>query len=141
MADVALALQKAIAAALAGMAVPSAVTGKSNVTISMVDSAPDNAPWPHVVLERHEVEPQDAFEATESQHTIDLEVWSQYRGSRQVQAILTQMRDRLHNTTPALEAGQCMSLRVTHEFTAREPDAVTYKGAMTLTAITAAESL
>lgn len=144
MADTALALQKALNAALAGMTAPSAATGASAVTVGLVDHPAENAPWPLVILESHETSSEgDAYEAdaTETEHTVEIAVWTQYRGSRQAQTILGQMYDRLHGVKLVLEAGQCLSCRVTRQLTNREPDGRTYQGTMTLTIITADEDL
>jgi len=141
--DTKLALLKALSLTLAGMSAPSADTGAAAVLISLVDHPADNALWPVVVLESHEVTPRDAFEdgATENEHTLELEVWSRYRGSRQVLAILGVMYDRLHNAALVLESGQSLSCRVSRQLTTREPDGTTYQGSMTLTIITADEEI
>ena len=141
MSDTKLALLKALSLTLAGMSAPSADTGAAAVLVGLVDHPADNAVWPVVVLESHEVTPRDAIDATENEHTLELEVWSRYRGSRQVLAILGVMYDRLHNAALVLESGQSLSCRVSRQLTTREPDGTTYQGSMTLTIITADEEI
>lgn len=140
MASTALALVKALTTALTGMSAPAALTSSADVLVALTDHPPDNSPFPAVVLDSHEVgQDRDALDAPENEHTLELVVWSQYRGSRQVLAILGEMFDRLHGQRLVLEAGQCLSCRVSRQLTTREPDGITYRGHMTLTIITADE--
>jgi hypothetical protein len=137
----ALAVQKAIDLALAGMSVPSEATAAAPVTVGIVDHPAENAAWPIVVFESHEIEPSDAYDADESTHTVEIITYSRYRGSRQVLAIMAAMVGRLHGQVLSLEAGQCLSCRVTRQRTTREPDGTTYSGTLTLTIITANEEI
>lgn len=134
-----LALQKAVALALAGMTAPSETTSAATVGVSLVDHPPQNAAWPLVVLDDHIIGPaaQDTYDTPVYTHTLQLAVWSRYRGSRQVWAILAEMNERLHNARLVLEIGDCLSCRVTTRQCTREPDGTTYQGILTLTAIIA----
>lgn len=140
MASTALALVRALTLVLDGIDAPSVQTASVPVLVSLTDHPDDNAAFPAVVLDSHEVtQDTDAYDAPENTHTLELVVWSQYRGSRQVLAILGEMFDRLHGQRLALEDGQCLSCRVSRQLTTREPDGITYRGHMTLTIITADE--
>ena len=141
MADIKLALQKALAAALAGITAPAETTGQADVSVGVafLDHPPDNAPLPLIRLERHRKTPRDAYDAVESEHEIEIGVWSRYRGTRQVAAIVAAIEDRLHDATLTLEFGQCLSARVSSSETNRDPDGTTYQGSVMLTAITAPE--
>lgn len=142
MADTSLALQKAIETAIGGIAVPSANTGAASVGVGIFDHPPENAPWPLITLERHDATTEtDSYDATEQIHEIELKVWTRYRGTRQALVILGEIYDRLHDVRLALEAGQCLSCRVTRQTTEREPDGTTYTGTLALTVITANEEI
>lgn len=132
-----LALQKAIAVALAGMTAPSAGTGAAPVGVFLFDGPPDNAQWPLIVLEKHEVDLREsALDGPQLAHTLALSVWSQYRGSRQVLAILDQIYIRLHDARLTLEAGESVSCSVEGYSSERGDDGRTYQGSLVVKALT-----
>lgn len=135
MADITLAIQKAIIGKLAGITAPGAQGGMA--TVPIYDHQPENAAFPFVVISGQGVAPDDAYDALYSQHTIYLSIWSLYRGQRQALAIMSAIFDRLHNADLTLEAGESLLCRVTSQLTNREPDDITYQGAMTITVIAA----
>ena len=141
MADIALALQKALMGVLAGMTAPTEATGVGTVLVDLFDAPADNAPFPFVGLGRHEITNEDTQDERLDRHEIELEIWSKYKGARQIQIIAGQIVDRLHNQAPALEQGQCISCRVTSRVSEREQDGNTYKGTVTITALTSPEDL
>lgn len=135
MADIALAIQKAVIAKLAGITAPGAQGGTSDVPV--YDHQPENAPFPFIVVSGQGVAPLDTLDSLYSQHTIYLSVWSLYRGQRQALAIMGVIFERLHDTALALEEGESLLCRVTSQLMNREPDDITYQGAMTITVIAA----
>lgn len=136
MADLKSALQKAIVAAMADITAPSQ-DGGTEVDVAVYDHQPDNAPYPYVSLASQLVTASDGLDFTMGTHAIYLSIWSEYRGQRQINAIMSAIRDRLHHTNLPLDSGECLLVRVTSESTVGEPDGATYQGAMTITAIVA----
>lgn len=135
MADVASAVHKAIFEVMAGITAP-AVSGP-DVGVPVYDHQPENVAFPFIVLSSQTVTPDDTLAEAQAFYTAYLSVWSLYRGQRQVLAILSAMRARLHNASLALDDGESLLVRVTSQATSREPDDITYQGSMTVT-VTAA---
>lgn len=126
--DVAWSVQKAIVGALMDIRVPGETTG--SVGVPVYDHAPENKPLPFVVIGRHEVTPGSTYDdPTVERHEVTLDVWSQYRGRRQVLAILAAIRERLHHEKPALDGAKCVLCRVAQSLADRDPEQpVTYQG-------------
>ncbi|MEL6375052.1 MAG: DUF3168 domain-containing protein [Pseudomonadota bacterium] len=131
MADLTWAVQKAVHGALAGITAPGREEG-APVACPTYDHQPENAPFPFIVLSGQNVVPDDTLDADGSIHTLYLSIWSQYRGQRQVLAIMASIADRLHNARLLLDVGCALSCRVRNRLTSREPDDITYQGAMTI---------
>ncbi len=137
MADLELAVQKAVIGALAGMTAPGIVAG-STANVPVYDHQPENAAFPFVAISGQVTAADDAYDATMEQHTIYLAVWSMYRGQRQVASILREMRTRLHRAVLTLEIGEFVMCRVTAQTINPEPDDISYQGSMTVV-VTASE--
>jgi hypothetical protein len=132
-----LALQKAISVALVGITAPSAQTGAVPVGVYLFDAPPDNAAWPLIVLEKHEIDLREsALDGPQLVHTVELAVWSQYRGSRQVLAILDGIYLRIHDARLPLEAGEIVACSVESLASERADDGRTYQGTAVVKAIT-----
>lgn len=136
MADLPWAIQKSILVALAGITAPGRQGGSDDCPV--YDHQPENAAFPFVVIASQTAVPDDTLDAEMSVHTVYLSIWSLYRGQRQVLAIMSEIHDRLHNASLALEVGESVLCRVTSRLTTREPDDITYQGAMTIQVIAAA---
>lgn len=130
-----LAVQKAIVAALAALTAP-AEAGGALVAVPVYDHTPENAAYPFVSLDAHQVVPADDLASRMDRHTVYLTVWSLYRGKRQVMAILDGIRTTLHEAELVLEAGVSVSCRVQSTIVRRDADDVTYQGSLTLAVIT-----
>jgi Protein of unknown function (DUF3168) len=153
MASIALEIQKAIVDLLAGLTVESAQTGgvpnsdgstfsdgsiyEPTDPVPVYDHAPENASYPFVALSSQNETPLDTLDAFYAQHTIYLSVWSSYRGQAQVLTIMSSIHDRLHMASLTLATGDSLLCRVTSQIASREPDGITYQGAMIITVIAA----
>ena len=109
----------------------------TDVPVPVWDHQPENTSIPFVTLGGHARVAIDTLDAELGRHAVYLAVWSQYRGQRQVLAIMSEIRERLHNVMLSLESGECLLCRVTSQLSNPEPDDITYQGAMTITVIAA----
>jgi hypothetical protein len=130
-----LAVQKALLTALAALTAP-AEAGGAPIAVPVYDHTPENAAYPFVSLDGHQVVPADDLASRMDRHTVYLTVWSLYRGKRQAMAILEGIRTALHEAALVLETGVCVSCRVQSTIVRRDADDVTYQGSMTLAVIT-----
>lgn len=131
--SVELAVQKAVLDALGGLTTPSATTGGDDVVVPVYDAEPQNAAYPFVAIASQVMAPDDAYDADYGVHIVYLEVRSQYHGRRQLLAIMGEIRARLHKASLQLDDGESLLCRVTNMVSQREPDRITFQGAVTVT--------
>lgn len=140
MADLVTEIEEAIIDALAGITAPAAAGGAA-IPVPTYDFTPENAALPFIVLAGNTTEPDDAYDAPAVGCAVTFEVWSQYRGRLQVNAIVDAIADRLHNVGFALASGQINSCRVTRRIVSRDPDVITRQGIVTVEVRAAKEDI
>lgn len=123
MSSVALAVQKAIKDALA-----SALSGVAAV----YDYVPQGAAYPYVTIDRMDAVTDDFLASRKDERFVYLNVWSQYRGQKEVLEILSEMESALHQQRLFLQAGRSIACDVIRQNTRREPDNLTFMGNMTV---------
>lgn len=132
MAEKSVAVNDAILDALAGMTAPNP-TGGSAVEVGVYDFIPENAAHPFVTIVGHTIDQsEDTLDGHLSGYSVNLAVWSEYRGQRQVLAILDGIYERLHDVLLDLDTGQALLCRVPTRSSLRESDAITYQGSATI---------
>ena len=136
MASLALAIQDAIADALIG--IETTDDAGATIVVPVHGDVPDDAAFPYVEIGQQSKVPIDDYDETLDLHVIYLSVWSRYRGKAQVLTVLAAMEQRLHDRQLLLASGSCVSCRVSNQVANREPDNVTYQGAMTVQVIAVA---
>ncbi len=104
--------------------------------VSVFDHTPHGRAFPFVVFDQHQTLPLDGSELDGFQHHFYLSIWSDYRGSREVETILAALWRAYHNQQLLLEAGSFVLCQVTDQRNERDTDGRTYHGSMTLTIIT-----
>jgi len=100
------------------------------------DGVPDNAPFPYVTLDSSISDAADFLASRKDQRFLYLSVWSQYQGQKEVHEIMAAIDGLLHNQPLPLTTGHVVGMQVTRKQTSREPDGMTYQGAVTLRVIT-----
>lgn len=132
MSSSALALHNAIVAALTSDTALIGLIGAARV----FDQVPSPTPYPYIVLGQTTTRAADADERPTDEHTVTLQVVSRARGRSESQAIVSAIRDRLHDATLALAAHRLVNLR--HEFSEarRDSDGVTFRGLARFRAVT-----
>lgn len=118
----ALALQKAIFAALADLAVP------------VFDKVPQGQAYPYVTYVSADTADDDFLVERMDQVSVTLQAWSRAGGQQEVQEIMSEIDDRLDRKKLPLDTGRLINLRVTRTRTAREDDTETYMGQVSLLA-------
>ena len=132
-ASASLALQSAIAGALAANPSLTALTGGSS---RVFDDVPPGTPYPYLTIGQS-IE-RDWSTGTEDgrEHTLTLNVWSRAPGRLEVHTIAALVRAALHQAALTLQGHRLVNLR--HEFTEarREGDGETYRALVRFRAVT-----
>ncbi|WP_207869506.1 DUF3168 domain-containing protein [Pseudomonas sp. 51_B] len=108
----------------------------SGLSCPVHDGVPDNTPFPYVTIDSAIADEADFLASRKEERFLYLSVWSQYQGQREVHEIMSTIDALLHNQPLPLTTGHVVSMQVKRKQTIREPDGVTYQGAVTLRIIT-----
>ncbi|MVF50582.1 DUF3168 domain-containing protein [Pseudomonas monteilii] len=100
------------------------------------DGVPDNTAFPYVTIDSSITDEADFLASRKDQRFLYLSVWSQYQGQKEVHEIMSAVDALLHNQPLPLTTGHVVSMQVKRKQTRREPDGITYQGAVTLRVIT-----
>lgn len=119
MADGALAVQKAVLAAL-----------QSTAAAPIYDAVPQGASYPYITLSESDGSQEDLISHRVERRILTLNVWSRAKGQAEVLGLLTQMNNALHRARFTLDTGRVAGCYVTRKTTNREPDGETYQGQM-----------
>tara|TARA_B100001123_G_scaffold389496_1_gene466316 strand:+ start:2538 stop:2921 length:384 start_codon:yes stop_codon:yes gene_type:complete len=103
-----------------------------SLSVPVYDDVPADATYPYVTLDRVDVHANDYVNHQRDERFIYLNVWSNYRGQKEVLDILSAIHNAMHDARLSLEAGALISCRVIRQNTHRDSDGVTYQGSLTL---------
>ncbi len=131
MTSAALALQKAVYAALAADDGVGALIGDR-----IYDGAPRNAVFPYLTI--GQTTQTDWSTGTEdgTEHRLTLDVWSRQGGKSECHAIADTIRVALHDAALALDGHALVNLRFETADIARDPDGITFHGRLRFRAVT-----
>jgi hypothetical protein len=126
------ALQRGIYQALAGSSDLTALLGG----VRIYDDAPQAASFPFITLGQSILRDWSTGTEDGAEHELTLHVWSRTGGKKQVQAIIGEIKDALHDQPLLLEDHDLVNLR--HQFSeARlDPDGDTFHGIVRFRAVT-----
>lgn len=113
-----------------------AQTALVGLGVSVYDFPPHHEAYPYVVFDQHQTLPMDGAELPGFTHLFYMSIWSNYRGRREVEGILTRLWHGFHDQQLVLEEGTFVLCQVTDQRSERDADSLTYQGAMTLSVIT-----
>jgi|TARA_R100000084_G_C4652569_1_gene150756 hypothetical protein len=121
-------------------AVYSALSGDSNLTstlgASVFDEVPDQSSFPFVALGEETVVPYDTFDLDGASHTLNIHIWSQYKGAKQTKQIMDRIHTLLHDSSLSVSGFNLIRMQFEFSDIMRDPDGVTRHGVMRFRAIT-----
>lgn len=133
MSDPSFAVQAAVYAALNGNIV---INGSPGDVVPVYDHVPQGATYPYVTLDTQIAADADFLASRMDERFFYLNVWSTYRGQKEVWQIMSAIDALLHNQRLILSTGTMVICRVKRKRTSREPDNVTFMGQVTLRILT-----
>lgn len=128
----ALALQTGLRAALlADAGLVSALGGEQ-----VFDDVPREAPFPYITIGDIDSRDWSTQSSRGHEHTVTLQLWSRYRGRKQVQDLIAEVDRILDGAAPPLNGHRLVNLSTVFWTAQREPDGEVYRGTMRLRAVT-----
>lgn len=99
------------------------------------DEVLDNATYPFVSLGEETAIDYSTKDLNGGEFTINIHVWSQYKGSKQTKEIMDRVHDLLHDSNLSVSGFNLVNLRFEFSDILRDPDGVTRHGVMRFRAI------
>ena len=122
-------LQQAIFSALN----VSAVT--SDLSCGVFDDVPQNASYPYIALGEETAVDFSVKDIQGGDLTVNIHVWSQYKGSKETKQIMDKIHDLHHNINLSVTGFNLINLRFEFSDIMRDPDGITRHGVMRFRAI------
>ncbi len=133
MSDALFAVQQAV---LNVLAASSEVQGVLGNPPRVYDHVPPGATFPYVAFGPLHVAPYDTKTEMGFEHIITLNVWSRYRGSKEVKDIFQALYDVLHRTTLTVTGQVFLSCEFHSADLMPEGDGLTYQAAARYSVVT-----
>lgn len=111
----------------------SAVT--SDLSCGVFDDVPQNASYPYIVLGEETAIDFSVKDIQGGEFTVNIHVWSQYKGSKETKQIMDKIHDLLHNINLTVTGFNLINLRFEFSDIMRDPDGITRHGVMRFRAI------
>ena len=99
------------------------------------DEVVENASYPFVALGEETAVDYSTKDLDGGEFTINIHVWSQYKGSKQTKEIMDRIHDLLHDSSLSVSGFNLANLRFEFSDILRDPDGITRHGVMRFRAI------
>ena len=99
------------------------------------DEVVEIASYPFVALGEETAIDYSTKDLDGGQFTINIHVWSQYKGSKQTKEIMDRIHDLLHDSSLSVSGFNLANLRFEFSDILRDPDGITRHGVMRFRAI------
>ena len=99
------------------------------------DEVVENASYPFVALGEETAIDYSTKDLDGGEFTINIHVWSQYKGSKQTKEIMDRIHDLLHDSSLSVSGFNLANLRFEFSDILRDPDGITSHGVMRFRAI------
>ena len=111
----------------------SAVT--SDLSCGVFDDVPQNASYPYIALGEETAVDFSVKDIQGGDLTVNIHVWSQYKGSKETKQIMDKIHDLLHNINLSVTGFNLINLRFEFSDIMRDPDGITRHRVMRFRAI------
>ena len=111
----------------------SAIT--TTLSCGVYDEVIEGNTYPFITLGEETTIDYSTKTATGSETTINIHIWSQYKGSKQTKEIMDKVHDLLHDSNLSVTGFNLINLRFEYSDIMRDPDGITRHGVMRFRAI------
>mgnify|MGYP003639776546 FL=1 len=120
-------------------AVFSKLSTDSNLTsvlkAKVFDDIPENTDYPYVQLGEDTAIDYGTKDQTGSEVSVNVDVWSRYRGSLEAKNIMDRVHTLLHDSSLSVTGSNFINMRFEFSDIIRDPDGITRHGVMRFRAI------
>ena len=111
----------------------SAIT--TTLSCGVYDEVIEGNTYPFITLGEETTIDYSTKTATGGETTINIHIWSQYKGSKQTKEIMDKVHDLLHDSNLSVTGFNLINLRFEYSDIMRYPDGITRHGVMRFRAI------
>ena len=111
----------------------SAIT--STLSCGVYDEVIEGNTYPFITLGEETSIDYGTKDLTGGEYTINIHIWSQYKGSKETKQIMDKVHDLLHDIDLTVTGFNLINLRFEYSDIMRDPDGVTRHGVMRFRAI------
>ena len=120
-------------------AIYSTLSNDNNLTSTLgagvFDEVTEGATYPFVLLGEETAIDYGTKDLVGGETTINIHIWSQYKGSKETKNIMDRIHDLLHDSDISVSGFNLINLRFEYSDIMRDPDGVTRHGVMRFRAI------
>ena len=120
-------------------AIYSKLSADNNLTAvlgaKVFDDIPENTSYPYVQLGEDTAIDYSTKDSTGSEVSVNIDVWSRYRGSLEAKNIMDRIHTLLHDSSLSVTGANFISMRFEFSDIIRDPDGITRHGVMRFRAI------
>ena len=112
----------------------SAIT--STLSCGVYDEVIEGNSYPFITLGEETVTDYSTKNLVGAETTVNIHIWSRYKGSKQTKQIMDKVHDLLHDVSLTVSGVNLINLRFEFSDIMRDPDGITRHGVMRFRAIT-----
>ena len=112
----------------------SAIT--STLSCGVYDEVVEGNSYPFITLGEETAIDYSTNNLVGAETTINVHIWSRYKGSKQTKEIMDKVHDLLHDVRLTVSGVNLINLRFEYSDILREPDGITRHGVISFSAIT-----
>tara|TARA_R110001592_G_scaffold153992_1_gene382849 strand:- start:3286 stop:3693 length:408 start_codon:yes stop_codon:yes gene_type:complete len=120
-------------------AIYSTLSNDNNLTqvlgAGVYDEVTEGATYPFVSLGEETAVDYSTKDLVGGETTVNIHIWSQYKGSKETKNIMDKIHDLLHDSNLTVSGFNLINLRFEYSDIMRDPDGVTRHGVMRFRAI------
>lgn len=124
-------LQTIIYSTLNGDSTLDGIVGNNRI----FDNVPQDTDYPYVVIGNESAVNRGTKTIDGNEYTVDIEVWSQYRGKKEIKDAMERIYALFHDTTYSVSGADMVVSQVRNVITLVESDGLTRHGVITLSVI------
>tara|TARA_R100000388_G_scaffold4672_1_gene4965 strand:- start:535 stop:942 length:408 start_codon:yes stop_codon:yes gene_type:complete len=99
------------------------------------DNVPQDTDYPYVVIGNINVINRGTKSLDGNEYNVDIDVWSTYRGKKEISDAMERIYELLHDTTYTVSGANMVISQVRNTITLVENDGITRHGVLTLSVI------
>ena len=99
------------------------------------DNVPQDTDYPYVVIGNINVINRGTKTLDGNEYNVDIDVWSTYRGKKEISEAMERIYELLHDTTYTVSGANMVISQVRNTITLVENDGITRHGVLTLSVI------